>query len=211
MSKRKRSTQPIRIIGHIGDVNPFDYSGGVILDHGDGHPTLVWFESHESDGESEKCDVYRVALDKRQVLGDLTVDRYNEAGEIVGQGRDVFTLDHYSNPIPYAEIDRDKAHAESFGYAFGGCPYSPASYTEWWDDKIQDIAKTNGLTVEQLRESECSDDPVQRAWFCWTIAGYYGWHELTGGEVEEERTAELRKRWALRFWQARKKGITVYS
>lgn len=189
----------IRIIGTIGDCNPLDYGGGIVLDHGDGRPTLVWFEPIPMGrGDPKQAEVYRVTLDRRQVLGD------------VGQGRDVFTLDHYSNPIPYQLIDRDHATGD-FGYAFGGCPYPPSEYTEWWDTRIQDIADNIGQTVEHLREMECSLDPMERAWFYFAIASYYGWHELTCGEVDTERIPELRKRWALRMYQARKRGIQVYS
>ena len=218
MAKPRTRKLP-RIIGAIGDVNPLAYGGGVILDHGDNHPTLVWFEPNEQDtddyGDPKTAEVYHVALDRRAVLGDVETKT------------DVFTLNHYSNQIPYSEIDRELSiearrtinfdgtkglsQVSDFGYAYGGCPYPPREYTEWWDDKIEDIAQSAGLTVEQLRESECSEDPVQRAWFYWTIAGYYGWHELTAGEVDTESIAQLRKRWALRMYDERRRKVTVYS
>jgi hypothetical protein len=207
-SKRARNGRPpIRIIGSIGDCNPLAYGGGVILDHGDGAPTMVWFEPIEWEaldryGDPTQCEVYHVALDRRQMLGDVLMEE------------DVYTLSHFTNPIPYSEIDRDHARAESFGYAYGGCPYPPASYTEWWDRSIADIAKSAGLTVGQLRESECSDNPECRAWFYWTVAQYHGWHELTAGEVQTERIADLRKRWALPMYWARKRKdapVRVYA
>ena len=218
MTKRNGQPRQPKIIGAIGDCNPFTEEGGIILDHGDGHPTLVWFVPMEWDestrdkyGDPTMCEVYTVALDKRQVLGDTTVDRYSPDGAIEGQGRDVYTLDHFTNPIPYSEIDREHAKPESFGYAYGGCPHSPAAYTEWWDESLPSIAQCSGQTVEELREAECSEDPIQRAWFYWTVASYHGWHELTGGDVDRESIASLRKRWSLRMWRARKEGIRVYA
>ncbi len=206
MSKRAGRPKQPQIIDAIGDYNPFQSGGGVILDHGDRHPTLVWFEPCDWDGakkdkygDPSECEVYHVALDKRAVLGDVETKR------------DVFTIDHYSNPIPYKEINTDHELMGSFGYAFGGCPYPPRQYTEWWDDSIADIAQCCGQTVDQLHEAECSEDPVQRAWFYWSVASYYGWHELTGGNVDKEMVAQLRRHWSLRMWRARKKGVRVYA
>ncbi len=56
MSKRNGRTPEPRIVGMIGDCNPFAYGGGVVLDHGDGHPTYLGEFGAWDDLESAEID-----------------------------------------------------------------------------------------------------------------------------------------------------------
>lgn len=47
--------QSIRIIARLGDRDPLN-DGGVILDHGDGRPTLIWLTDADSDSVDEYGD-----------------------------------------------------------------------------------------------------------------------------------------------------------
>lgn len=202
MGTARGSAKQPKIVGVVGDINPLQYSGGVILDHGDGHPNLVWFtpiewEHTDAYGDPTECEVYVVALDRRQLLGDVETKQ------------DVYTLDHYRNAIPWGEI-ADSARGTNAVVSHGGCPYPPREYTEWWDASYRDMAAYSGQDIESLHEAECSADPNKRAWFYAIVASYYGWHEV-GGDADKVRIAELRKRWALRMWRARKQGVMVYA
>ncbi len=185
------------IIGSIGDSSPFMHGGGLVLDHQDGHPTLLWFTPIDWDksqcdeyGDPLQCEVYSVSLDRRQVLGDVETRT------------DVYTLSHYSNQIPYRERPDDNwSGTPSLNH---GCPYSPAEYTEWWDESLPAIAAECGLSIGYLHDWECSKDAIERSYFYEAIAQYHGWHELTAGDVDIQSIADLRRRWSLRFYQARK-------
>ena len=53
-----------KIIGFIGDCHPFEYGGGLVLDHGDGKPTLRYFEPHD-DSDDSRFTVSDITLDRR--------------------------------------------------------------------------------------------------------------------------------------------------
>lgn len=47
--------ESIRIVGHVGDRDPLN-DGGVILDHGDGRPTLLYLVSVEGGPKRYDCE-----------------------------------------------------------------------------------------------------------------------------------------------------------
>jgi hypothetical protein len=69
---------------------------------------------------------------------------------------------------------------------------------EWFDDKLGDIARTNGITEVDIREQLASDDALTRACAYRMIGEYHGFAnldayplQLTREEVEERYRKEL--------------------
>jgi hypothetical protein len=170
----------MRIIGNIGDINAIEYGGGFVLDHGDGHPTLVVFDPH-GDSDDARVDVWTVALDRRKIVTDDDGTEY------------------------YVPLSFDPSWGRH-----------PSTYDEWEDKHMQSIADTIGATVDELYQAVCSEDPVQRAYYYEAVAATFGWHEVCASDQPDDcRTrAELRKKWALPCYWARKRKsnpVTVYA
>lgn len=53
----------MRVVGTIGDVNPVDYGGGVVLEDGVGVCSVEWYEPLDEDDDGSDVWVYRVDID----------------------------------------------------------------------------------------------------------------------------------------------------
>lgn len=64
-----------RVVGRIGDVNPVDYGGGIVLvdDTGVYAPELEFYEA-ESDSDDSVVQVYRVSLEPHTFEGGVLSD-----------------------------------------------------------------------------------------------------------------------------------------
>ena len=70
-------------------------------------------------------------------------------------------------------------------------PYHP-DHPVWFTDKLFNAASCSGISVDQLREALCSDDPLKLASGWEVIYAYFGWNNgdsyplyLTRGEVSK--------------------------
>lgn len=86
--------------------------------------------------------------------------------------------------------------------------------TEWYATSSNaDGFKANladkGITWDEFKAYVSSEDSVKRAWAWKEVADYYGMENLDDCPTRESESS-LRKRFALPFWRARKRGVTVY-
>lgn len=87
--------------------------------------------------------------------------------------------------------------------------------TEWYAtssmaDGFRKYLADLNVSWEQFKDSISSDDPVRRAYAWRAISEYYGMGNLDDCPARESE-ASLRKRFALPFWRARRRGVTVYA
>lgn len=162
-----------RLVANLGDVNPIQYGGFLIFSPAEGQR---YFECEVIEpldggqGEGSDVEVYRFTLDRRQWLGD------------VEWGKDVLTLSHYRNDLPWPEVSKDD-EAQSLRLNYG-CPYSPGSYTEWWDDSIEEIWRScgydgsNGPSLYEFRNAQASTEAHTIGAFYQALVSYYGAHEF---------------------------------
>lgn len=66
------------------------------------------------------------------------------------------------------------------------------------------------VSWEEFKEYIGSEDKVKRAWAWKAIADYYGIQNLDDSP-RREKESELRKRFALPFYRARQRKVTVYA
>lgn len=68
----------------------------------------------------------------------------------------------------------------------------------------------SGITWDEFKTAISSDNPVKRTYACREIAQYYGMAELDSCP-QRITESELKKRYALPIYRARKRGVSVYA
>jgi hypothetical protein len=171
------------IIGIVGDVNPLQYGGWLIGARDTQIDCLaiepIDWESGARQGEGIDCYIYRVALDRMKVIGDIATKT------------DVMVCYHWRNEWTGAIVER----------------------VEWWDtaEFRKNFTEATSLPWSDFQDSICSENPVKRAYAWVEIAQYFGIQNLDDSPTRETE-AELKKRFALPFYRARKfKKVTVYA
>lgn len=82
---------------------------------------------------------------------------------------------------------------------------------EWYDSpEFRKHLEDGQITWEEFSKSIQNDDPAKRVWAWREIAEYHGIQNLDDCPTRETEAA-LRKRFALPFYRARKRGVTVYA
>ena len=75
------------------------------------------------------------------------------------------------------------------------------SKSEWWYDKLSDVANSNGLTIEDLQKLAHSGETMPRAALYWDLLGYFGPYQfdqepvtMTEDEAYEKYAEEMKHR-----------------
>jgi hypothetical protein len=172
------------IAGVVGDVNPIQYGGW-----------LVGLKATHVDA---------IVIEP--------ID-WEENGKRQGDGVDCLTytvaLDRFKLVCDVADPINDAGFLvpDSWNNSW---PWGPTNH-EWWDEPEfhKNFTESTNLPWSDFVESICSDDPIKRACAWQEIASYYGIQNLDDQPIRETE-AELKKKFALPFYRARKRGIRVY-
>jgi len=82
---------------------------------------------------------------------------------------------------------------------------------EWFDSpEFRRNIDDSGIGWDEFVTAICDESPVKRAWAHREIAQYYGIANYDDSPSRETEPA-LKKRFALPFYWARKRGVTVYA
>jgi hypothetical protein len=88
--------------------------------------------------------------------------------------------------------------------------WGPDGHDEWFDTESFREHVAGFVTWDEFTLLLCSEDPVQRAVAWKEIASYHGIENLDS-QPSREKCSELVRRFALPFYRARKRGVTVYA
>ena len=168
----------------VGDVNPIQY-GGWLIGLKESHVDAIVIEPIDWEETGKRQGDGIDCLTYRVALDRFKLvcsvdDPINDTGFLVP--------DHWDNTWPWG----------------------PENH-EWWDtpEFRQNFMDAMQLPWSEFTDSICSGDSVKRALAWKEISEFYGMHELDDQPIRETE-AELRKRFALPFYRAKKRGVTVY-
>lgn len=159
-----------KLAGTVGDIHPLDYSGGFVYVDTTGvyPPELEWIEA---EPDSEQYSDY-----------DLTNDKWTV----------------YRFPLDRCELAQvnGEPHLVPFGFpARTDLPHPIASYVEWFDERLNDVAITNGASVVDYRHMLTSDSPMGLAMVYMILAQYHGWENFDSDPLTFTNREEIEKRY----------------
>ena len=167
--------------GVVGDVNPLQY-GGWLIGLRDTHVDCIVIEPIDWEENGKKQGEGIDCLTYRVCL-----DRFKVIGDINTRA-EYLVPDRWDNSWSWGPDN-----------------------TEWWDDtSFRESIQNSGIGWDEFVTAICSTNPVHRAFAWQEIASYFGIQNLDDYPMREKES-DLRRRFALPFYRARQRGITVYA
>ncbi len=161
-----------KVTGQVGDVNPVEYSGGFIFEDTTSiyPPEMEWFEAVQ-EGEPG----FKVLMEYRDYYDENDPENERRPEAPVAGRMYRCMLD---------QLYLHEGHLICQDPARIDLPYPLTSYREWFDEDVESIAATCGISKEDLQERFCSTNPHKRAWAYRELAEQLGWANLDGYPVE---------------------------
>ena len=75
-------------------------------------------------------------------------------------------------------------------------PHPIARYNEWFADGLESVANYVGMSLDELRNGFCSEDPVERAFAYQAVGDYHGWENLDSYPLTFANRSEVEARYA---------------